>query len=499
MSPEEFDNRLKSSFQDEFLPPKDLLWQNISQRLDQNAKKPFWYWLVPVIIVISAGIAWLGNGLFKNSGGSTVQTTQGPVEQPAIADNDITDNQADINQNNQPSTYEPANLGDEEAQNNDAGNDGNASGKTGMQDGNTGNERSGKSTGGEETPRKKPVVKKSLAAQENAGETQSSGNRPSLIDQYGDLFRLPVASFPYFRHDYIFEKEEPVLAFGMPSKPGKTDGKNKKPNTPKQGYRSNFDNSKFESKWWFTFGGGPQISFNNASIEADSQAYIHKDLWANRSDLTRKGNGFHAQGLINYQAGRFIFETGLGYNLRTEDIRMNVTSYSIAFRDTFGRIELYRDSLEIIGWIKYPNGDSAKTRYYGVANFSSTVKNKYQVFTIPFNVKVQQPIGANSFITAGLGGGISYITGKNISHLNMVSEKEFVQNRTESGKKENRFHLLTGSANASVAFFTNFNDVGQIGFYTSYQMYLKPWQVIPNQYTIRMSDLQFGIMLRKPL
>ena len=61
MSPEEFDNRLRSSFNDEFVPPKEHLWRNIDTRLDQQTKKPVWYWLAPLAIVAVATIAWLSN------------------------------------------------------------------------------------------------------------------------------------------------------------------------------------------------------------------------------------------------------------------------------------------------------------------------------------------------------------------------------------------------------------------------------------------------------
>ena len=76
MSPEEFDNRLRSSFNDEFVPPKEHLWQNINTRLDQQTKRPVWYWLAPLAIVAVATLAWLGNALLSEKNESTSNTSQ---------------------------------------------------------------------------------------------------------------------------------------------------------------------------------------------------------------------------------------------------------------------------------------------------------------------------------------------------------------------------------------------------------------------------------------
>jgi hypothetical protein len=43
MNPEEFDNKLKKSFERENWPPKEELWQNISSQLDQKSKFNFWW------------------------------------------------------------------------------------------------------------------------------------------------------------------------------------------------------------------------------------------------------------------------------------------------------------------------------------------------------------------------------------------------------------------------------------------------------------------------
>jgi hypothetical protein len=131
------------------------------------------------------------------------------------------------------------------------------------------------------------------------------------------------------------------------------------------------------------------------------------------------------------------------------------------------------------------------TNYYqAVANFSMVQKNKYQVITLPFNLKTEHKLGDNTFLAAGIGGGLSMIYTKKAGHMNMVSEREIFQ------EKRRQF---SGSVNASLAVYTNFNDIGQIGLYTGYQMYLQPWKTFQNQYSVKMSDLQFGVLFRKPL
>ena len=99
MSPEEFDNRLRSSFKDEFVPPKEHLWRNIDTRLDQQTKKPVWYWLVPLAIVAVASIAWLTNTY------TIGDKTDAPNTNTIAASNNSTSAQsADASANNQTRT-----------------------------------------------------------------------------------------------------------------------------------------------------------------------------------------------------------------------------------------------------------------------------------------------------------------------------------------------------------------------------------------------------------
>jgi hypothetical protein len=493
MSPEEFDNRLKSSFQDEFLPPKDQLWQNIGQRLDQSAKKPFWYWLVPVIIVVSAGIAWLGNGLINSTTNNnvTVQSSLDTDNTDEIANKTTADNKdvakdADntVANNNQASGYEiPQPL-------NEVNSNANKQDGSAYPDRNTSRNPDGNSNAEQRKPSKTYAANNgseggNLTQTDNAAgniaERPVTRSTPSLIDQYAEVNKLSMSGYPYFQHQYDFQKES-LLAF-------ENNEKAKKPETPKK-YRSNYNTSDFDSKWWFNFGIGPQLALNSVNVKSDSQAYIHKDLWINRSKMTHNGSGVQARALVSYNFGkRFHFETGLTYGLRTEDIKFNINSKDIAARSGGGRIENYYN---LIVWIRIPDGQGGwdTTFYDAVSNFNMSVKNKYHVVTLPFNIRSEHKLSENTFFSASVGGGVSMITSKT-SHYDMVRE-------VMTSDKANRTSF-TGSLNANLAIYTNFNDIGQIGLYTGFQMYSEPWKVSNGQYAIRMNDLQIGVMFRKPL
>jgi hypothetical protein len=510
MSPEEFDNRLKSSFQDEYLPPKDQLWQNINQRLDANAKMPFWYWLVPVLIVVSAGIVWLGNSL------SIDRISENPAIENTASTTDTTvtasTNDALAMDNTSPSTPKS----DQNTENTDETN------ATSADDSNPAesDDSDKPSRVRQSRPYKNPVKasnpdKGGYASNDNSsgnndnnsennGEDNSSGNNsdnnsePATNDNEDIAFR--IHSYPRFstRYDLGSFDLAPWLKTSFLKKSQSLDYQRSHST-----YRANFDNADLESKWYLNLGVAAVSSMNTLKVYSDSIEYIHKDFWKNKEMVTHNGIGFQAHAMLNYHVDkRWVFEAGLSYTRRTEDIRMDETSYSVAFRDnpadsSIGRIVLYKDSLLIRARLIVPP-DTIDTYYYGVHHFFATTKNRYNVYTVPFNFKYQQPLSPNTYFTFGLGGGISYLTGKNIKHLDMVRNNEFVQNSSTETKTK-RYSLLTGSINTSMAVYTNFNDYGQVGLYASYQMYLRPWEVIPKQYSVKMSDLQFGVVFRKPL
>jgi len=489
MSPEEFDNRLKSSFQDEFVPPNDQLWQNLNKHLDQSAKKPFWYWLVPVLIVVTAGIAWLGSGLSTQHNdtiaietSSVTDTTIATAETTptSIADMEETESNAPANgqesSQDEQTTVESVNntkptkdkASNPQTPANDADvkkpSDSRNPNRSGTKPSNIGNELDRNMIG--ENPARIP------------SRPQMDINTPME-----ESFRLALASFPHFpARRYALDKGN-LIAFEKTNKPATSNT----PNSPKN--KNNKNTADFNSKWWLNIGMGPQLSLNSMSIKNDSQEYIHKYLWEKKSNLTHNGSGFQAHALISYKFNKhFMFETGLNYSLRTEDIRMNESTFDIAARDK-GKIVNYSNIiLKVI--IRYPNGDSAITYYNAVSNFSIAVNNKYHIFTVPFKFKSEHKLSENTFLSAGLGGGVSMIYSKKSSHLDMVRETQVTQKRTSQ---------FSGSLNASVSLYTNFNDIGQIGVYTGFQMYTQPWKINHGQYAVRMSDLQLGIMFRKPL
>lgn len=245
-----------------------------------------------------------------------------------------------------------------------------------------------------------------------------------------------------------------------------------------------------DSKWWLSFGIGPQLAFNRLSITNDSQAYIHKDLWANRKKVTHNGAGIntHASALykiVNSGRRSVSFETGLFFSFRTEEIRLNETTYDIEHRAANNQIDTYA---RFPGYIPPVTTD---TNWFDATQaFTSIATNKYRVLTVPLRFNYEQRVSANSFVSAGIGAGISMISSKSTTHYNLVDEKDQTMKST---------YRFTASWNTSVAFYTNYNAIGQIGIYTAFNSYMGPWMVASKQYGIKMRDLQFGLLFRMPL
>ena len=242
----------------------------------------------------------------------------------------------------------------------------------------------------------------------------------------------------------------------------------------------------FSSKNWFTFGLGPQLAINSIMMNQDSQEWVHKHLWENKDRLTSNGSGFQAFAHYALKLGkkqRFIFETGLNYSIRTEEIKLNESSYDIAARDNNGKINQYTQIL-----LKVIYGTDT-TEYLAVSNFSLAVNNKYHILTLPFKLSAEHKISEATYMSYGLGGGFSMLSSHNTEHLNMI---------WGNSVKERNSTQFSASLNANMTLYTNFNDIGQIGIYTGLQMYLNPWKVNSNQYAINMRDVQMGITFRKP-
>jgi cytoskeletal protein RodZ len=505
MSPEEFDNRLKSSFQDEYLPPKDQLWQNINQRLDANAKKPFWYWLVPALIVVSAGIIWIGNGLSTDriSENPPVQTVENlaeasgkgssPASSDALAMDNSTSASAEAGQT--PENSSQTAIADADDRTSDAAakpsrpkyvspykNPLKATNpETGGRDvSNAPNQQRDNSGGGTNSQNDNGSNSTGSDNSVNGSETPSNPEYQSLGFRINSYPRFPVT------YDLSAFDLAPWL---------KTTYRKKSQDPEHQGshsaYRYNFNNADLASKWWFEIGMGPQVNYNRVKVQNDSQAYVHKDLWSKRNKLSNKGVGFQANASLLYKFGkdeRFGLKFGLSYGKRVEDIKMNESTYDIEHRDQSGadsgQIDFYK-MFKI-----YIAEGSDTTWFMATQSFTLLSKNIYHVFTIPVSISAEQKLSENTFLSFGLGAGLSLIYSDSSRHLNMITEG--VVRRTQSVR-------FSTSLNGTLGLYHNFNDYGQVGIYAGYQMYLQPWKVFEKQYSISMSDLQFGVTFRKPL
>lgn len=470
MSPEEFDNRLKSAFQDENLPPREQLWANISSQLEPKAKTPFWYWLLPAIVVLTVAVVWVGNQkpVAKET---AIETNIEPaisskalieIKEVALSSN-TTQNQA--NENVAKVDNSGSAISDQAKMKNDKNN-----GKENQANSKLGN-------------RDNLTSKSQLII---SGNDSSNGEsmRPLGVFHVDDgVEALGLKNHPLFK----------LIGFPSFLKPYKLEDLNSINNVTNQ--INCFKNSEsnrptkigdFSSKRWFTFGLGPQLAINSIKVNQDSQAWVHKHLWENKDRLTSNGSGFQAFGHLALKLGkkqRFIFETGLNYSIRTEEIKLNESSFDIAARDNNGKINQYTQIL-----LKVIYGTDT-TEYLAVSNFSLAVNNKYHILTLPFRLSAEHKISEATYMSYGLGGGFSMLSSHNTEHLNMI---------WGNSVKERNSTQYSASLNANLSLYTNFNDIGQIGVYTGFQMYLNPWKVNSNQYAINMRDVQLGITFRKP-
>ena len=473
MNQEEFDNRLSDSFKQEHLPPDKRLWENISARLDESPKKRFPLWLIPVFIAVVAAGAWLIGSMGHES--KLASTTDNKV----VA---ASENKASID----------TEVNTAMSQNTEVSND-NA---TTSQNGGT---KLAVATGYIETEidqqkssRTNNPNKPSLGSLVNSNTSTTIASDP-LLSNLSTTVRPYVLPTNYDFNDIFLGKEwynKPSLAtFSEPEEESSIDAslKTKKGRLIRSRYTKQPVN--FDSKWWWSAGAGPQISHNKAIVPDDSVSKIHKDLWANRDLLTHNGTGFHSQFLLGHRIGKnFSFETGIQYGRHAEDVRFSVTSFAVETRDKNNIITAYEDS--VLFWIVLSSSPLDTTYYYATRGFSLVARNRYQIFTIPLKFNFEQNITPNTKIVAGIGAGFSGIRSKNVKHLTLINDTYFTE------KKSTQF---TASFSAQFGLYTNINEIGQLGFYTNFQMYAKPWEMGNKQYAIRMSDLQFGLSFRRPL
>ena len=509
MSPEEFDNRLRASFKDEYLPPKEQLWQNINTRLDQKPAGSVWHWLAPVIIVAVVGLAWIGNALmFKKNPEIAV------VENTSTANADSAGNIAPAltengnNNSNSSTVYENANPSSkslEEAQNSNAkssddklaskspvnadnkvekSNSSNSNSQSnGLDQSNSSesenetspssrfshsNNKFGKNTNSDGTSNRRPK-RNAIATSEGGLINSITGN-----DDYTTETRM--RNFEKFKHSLNIDNAETFSFF--PSKKKKTFAERKRDAILNSGDFSN-------NKWWLNIGIGQQVSYNTAEIGKDSIDYIHKDLYKDIKKMTGNSGGFNVFGTVQRKFGnnnRFSVELGLQYSMRKEMIGLNESTLDIKIADQNNKIKYYINSFGF-----FVDGQDT-IPFLLTESFAYVRKNTYNVITLPFRFNVEQGITSNTFVSLGLGGGLSYINSQSTGHYNMVQQKELKVNS----------NYFTGSLNTMLSLYTNYNAAVQLGMYTGYQMYLTPFSV-KGQYQIKMRDLQIGFTCKVPL
>lgn len=480
MSPEEFDNRLKSAFQDEYLQPKEQLWGNISSQLKPKAISPFGKWLLPAIISVTVGIALVvSQKPFTQKMANEPNNKQNAVEVDSTnynASSAISTSQNSTEnlqvQNSNAEVSRANNPLFNETRSNEVNTQNPIATRTSYQ-------VSSENATTQRNPNQRTSNQRS-SNQRNLNRALINNNYISAIEnnltgEFETISFNKFAWFPNFFKPYTLEELYSVDLKAKNTTINHNTNSNKPPKT-----------SDFSSKRWFTLGLGPQLAINTIKMNQDSQAWVHKQLWDNKDRLTSNGSGFQAFGHLALKFGknnRYIFETGLNYSLRTEEIKLNESSYDIAARDNNGKINQYTQIL-----LKVIYGTDT-TYYLAVTNFSLAVNNKYHILTVPFRLSAEHKISESTFMSYGLGGGFSMLSSHNTEHLNMI---------WGNSVKERNSTQFSASLNANLSLYTNFNDIGQIGVYTGLQMYLNPWKVNSNQYAINMRDMQLGITFRKP-
>ena len=503
MSPEEFDNRLRSTFKDEYLPPKEQLWQNINSRLDEKPKNTAWFWAIPIAVILIVGSVWAGLNMNDVKSEESNVTEPNSVTKDAIVSN-APETNADRSENDQLITESQASDQDQNddktASVNQGLNSENNSGKSDQSD--------SKNTGSNSNDRYEDPSSSRLGSTgntlnggtiSNPGISQTgniaTGNIDGIFnnnhkgktsnniqnDDRDDIVKrnLAMSIIGKFFHIYNIEPLEKVKDLRDEM------DKFKVKKAEEMFYGGDFS----DNRHWLNFGFGIQSSLNSFNDEfSDSTASkIHKDLMKNRKKLTGNGSGFQTHLYYQFKFGyknRLSLETGLNYSSRSENIQINESTYDIAFRNSNNDVIINYVKLKL--FIAY---GIDTTWFDATQSFAMIAKNKYNVYTLPLKFQYEQPLNRNTFMALGIGGGASIIQNKISRHYDMVAEKEFDKQTQTS---------FSASLNTNLSIYTNYNGIGQFGVYGGYQMYLSPFN-INNQYSIKMSDLQFGVVLRRPL
>ncbi|NQW42200.1 MAG: hypothetical protein HQ463_02045 [Bacteroidetes bacterium] len=500
MNLEEFDNKLGEAFKYEHLPPNEKLWQNINVRLDQQ-KKPLWFWLVPVAIIalVVVGVSsWLYNNdktevtniaktevssasIAQQKESISTENSAEKMNNEAIVENTEKEKNAD-NYNNAKDTrrfkssFSALNNIEDNSEENKVlsiANTKNVKPKKGKSKNKLSPE--GKAAISSKSKTKLPFLAETQTAQTTQTLQAAKATQTEDIDLTSLMFakhrklKTNKLQFSALLPDYLKSLTPNVL---------------KSPN-------SNADKNReadFDSKCWWSAGIGPQLCLNNMKVNDSMEAYTHKQLWKNKKELTSNGSGFQTQFLAGYKLNKyFSIESGLQYSLRSESIRLNEESDDIAFRDN-GKIAAYQKVI-LLFIFKDNNGFYDTTRYNAVQSFTMIANNKYHAVTVPLKLNSEFKVSSTTKVQLGIGLGLTYLYSKKNAHFDLMKEEKV----TELKKG-----YFTSSFNSQLAFYTNFNNLGEIGVYTGFQGYIGRLNVVNKQYSIGMSDLQLGMCFKRP-
>jgi hypothetical protein len=461
MNPEEFDKRLKQAFKTENLIPKEDLWENIASQIQPNQKKGFWHFLTPfmIIAVISSVSAYY---LLTDKQSISIASDKN------IAKIDFNNNDKKNIQNYElkrtNTTQTPAKKSDLNIQ-------------SSIDDSYTelNNSKHAKQQTNSNRQQNKSISRNKLILNNNKSEKQAEH---SFVSQTSvnmiDIFSISKINFrlkqqmPIFSNELLKSENNIFLSKTV----------------------NNKTKSLNDAKWSLIFGIGPQLALNKIKIPEEHLPFVHKNLWDNQNQLTHNGTGFHTNLFLNYKFSKlFSLESGIEYGIRTEDIKLDISSDEIAIRTANNNILKY-EKLKLLVIVINPDGTKDSTFYDAISSFNLAVNNKYQSFTIPINLRTEFKISDNTVMQIGLGGGLTYLYSKKSTHYDILNEKKIEDHKNK---------LLTSSLNTRLSLLTNFNDIGRIGVYTGFQLYTTPWQAINNQYNISMRDFQIGMTYQKPL
>lgn len=494
MSPEEFDNRLRASFKDEQLPPREQLWQNVSARLDQNPGGSVWRWAAPVIIAVIVGLTWIGTSLLsnkkENSAPVSSVTTHTDSTTIVLAQSTETNSTDVAPVENNPSnesagssalrSENPTNSMGETSANSNSG----ASSSSAL---NNEGSNSSETTRALDNQSNTGLNNRNFSRHASTNPQSNSGIQSNpLGDEEFSLSTLSVTQFKPFANAVIEKPEVTRFDFisGLLHKSGK-----KVISIAERKKNAILNSGDFSDvKWFLNFGIGQQISYNiGGDINKDSSEYFHKNLYKHGKQLSGTGGGFNIHSTATRRFGKnkmFNIEFGLQYSRHREIIGMNENTVDIKMVDSASGKILYYINAQ--GSFKDPQGN---TNYFELTEgFSYARRNTYNIFTVPFRFNVEQPLTPNTFVSLGIGGGMSYILGTSTGHYNLRRQSEMLVTN----------HQFSGNVNTMLQVYTNYNATMQVGFYTGYQMYLNKYN-IANQYKIKMRDLQFGITCKVPL